>query len=369
MSDDIEEPATDEPEIRFDEEFVRAATIKEPSARTRMLTEEWKRRPPQDPGGRRDVRPPRYEPPERKRVWPRNLIAMVTAAAVTVGVVALYRAHHSPDPASAAGPAASASVSPSVASSAPTTPSGPPPGGYFVDSPAAHYADGAAGLVVPRAKAVGSFSASEVAQDYAALKRLFVDADLEPAVLAGGTPTALMAALDPKNPTLAELRTALAKPSEANNPVQYVTRFDAHDTRVLGHTVKVHGSMTARAGSDGTLVVSGDFIFVYAVAPVGNSSAWARTLVQRYIALDFVPENGRWEIPPAGTYWVRENYASTANDRCGVYNGYVNPDFTHASVTHGKPVDPYVLTPPSAVASPTPTSGSSTQQCRPVIGV
>ncbi|WP_354637588.1 hypothetical protein [Kitasatospora camelliae] len=37
----------------LDEAFVRGATVKEPSARTRMLTARWRLEPPVDPGGRR----------------------------------------------------------------------------------------------------------------------------------------------------------------------------------------------------------------------------------------------------------------------------------------------------------------------------
>ncbi|BFV58615.1 hypothetical protein KCMC57_up37190 [Kitasatospora sp. CMC57] len=60
-------PIAEEPEPRpaeqpdpfeglvLDEEFVRAATVKEPSGRTRMLAARWKHQPPVDPGGRRSV--------------------------------------------------------------------------------------------------------------------------------------------------------------------------------------------------------------------------------------------------------------------------------------------------------------------------
>lgn len=37
----------------LDEEFVRSATVSEPSARARMLAERWRHEPPVDPGGRR----------------------------------------------------------------------------------------------------------------------------------------------------------------------------------------------------------------------------------------------------------------------------------------------------------------------------
>ncbi|MFI5533737.1 hypothetical protein ACIA8O_34900 [Kitasatospora sp. NPDC051853] len=63
-------PIADEPEPRsaddpsekdpfeglvLDEAFVRAATVKEASGRTRMLAARWKHTPPHDPGGRRSV--------------------------------------------------------------------------------------------------------------------------------------------------------------------------------------------------------------------------------------------------------------------------------------------------------------------------
>ena len=40
-------------DLVLDEEFVRSATVKEQSGRTRMLAARWKHTPPVDPGGRR----------------------------------------------------------------------------------------------------------------------------------------------------------------------------------------------------------------------------------------------------------------------------------------------------------------------------
>ncbi|MFD8701636.1 hypothetical protein ACFV1W_03300 [Kitasatospora sp. NPDC059648] len=42
-------------DLVLDEEFVRSATVKEQSGRTRMLAARWKHTPPVDPGGRRSV--------------------------------------------------------------------------------------------------------------------------------------------------------------------------------------------------------------------------------------------------------------------------------------------------------------------------
>ncbi|MEV4556345.1 hypothetical protein AB0K51_05015 [Kitasatospora sp. NPDC049285] len=57
MSDDRAPDASEHPDpfegLVLDEDFVRSATVTEPSARTRMLTARWRREAPVDPGGRR----------------------------------------------------------------------------------------------------------------------------------------------------------------------------------------------------------------------------------------------------------------------------------------------------------------------------
>lgn len=42
-------------DLVLDEEFVRAAAVKEQTGRTRMLAARWQHTPPVDPGGRRSV--------------------------------------------------------------------------------------------------------------------------------------------------------------------------------------------------------------------------------------------------------------------------------------------------------------------------
>ncbi|RKE23253.1 hypothetical protein [Streptomyces sp. TLI_171] len=57
MSDHRQADAVEPPDpfegLVLDEQFVRSATLSEPSARARMLAERWRREPPVDPGGRR----------------------------------------------------------------------------------------------------------------------------------------------------------------------------------------------------------------------------------------------------------------------------------------------------------------------------
>ncbi|MFJ9520899.1 hypothetical protein ACIRPK_21925 [Kitasatospora sp. NPDC101801] len=83
-------PIAEEPEQRpaeqpdpfeglvLDEDFVRAATVKEQSGRTRMLAARWKQQPPVDPGGRRSVNdgPKRSRPRGVGKAWQTWLIVL-----------------------------------------------------------------------------------------------------------------------------------------------------------------------------------------------------------------------------------------------------------------------------------------------------
>jgi hypothetical protein len=91
----------------FDDEFVRAASIHEPSARARMLAAQWVDEPPQTPPSWRGsvgfdaqvmtFAPRRRGPWRALRAWAQRhptsvqILAVVVAAAATVGILALTR--------------------------------------------------------------------------------------------------------------------------------------------------------------------------------------------------------------------------------------------------------------------------------------
>jgi hypothetical protein len=94
-TDDV--PIAEEPEPRpaeqpdpfeglvLDEEFVRAATVKEQSGRTRMLAARWKDQPPVDPGGRRSVNDgPKRSRARSGKAWQTWLIVLAM-----IGIVLL----------------------------------------------------------------------------------------------------------------------------------------------------------------------------------------------------------------------------------------------------------------------------------------
>ncbi|MFJ8040707.1 hypothetical protein ACIRBX_09420 [Kitasatospora sp. NPDC096147] len=93
IADEPEPRSADDPSAKdpfeglvLDEDFVRAATLKEASGRTRMLAARWKHTPPHDPGGRRSVndgpRPARKRRFGRGTSWQTWLIVVAVCAIV-----------------------------------------------------------------------------------------------------------------------------------------------------------------------------------------------------------------------------------------------------------------------------------------------
>jgi hypothetical protein len=72
-----------------------------------------------------------------------------------------------------------------------------PPADPFT-SLANHWADGPAGIVVPKATAIGAFSASQVASAYETTRKLLIAQNLDHTTLLGGAPTAYASLLVPK---------------------------------------------------------------------------------------------------------------------------------------------------------------------------
>jgi hypothetical protein len=148
-----------------------------------------------------------------------------------------------------------------------------------------------------------------------------------------------------------------------HTPLSWITRFDPTRTQLVGHTVKVKGSMTASTDADGLLHVVADYRFVYAVALVGSSDGNAeRAMAHRMIEIIAYPDSYR---TTPGTYWLYDATAQTLNDLCSIDNGFFNPAFgTPEPKLSGTPVNPYsgTLAPhpdttPTASPSPASTSG------------
>lgn len=365
----------------FDEEFVKQAGAKEPSARARELTAKWAKEAPKPTVWRGDapVSPPTPSPapppssaprraprptatdwpkPCKKRVWPRNAAIAIVAAGV-VGFLA-YPRHHTQTPVNGT-PAGTDQPWTAAPSPTPSPTYAHPDDQYFVGTPSLLWADNDAGIVAPKAHSIGQFSATEVAAGYQGLRQLLAAGDLDATILNAGPTTDFTRLIDTRSTLGTDLKSWIAHPGYNTDPIGLITRFNPATTRLLGHTVKVSGTMSAAIDPSGYLSVSGDYRFVYAVGPANGNGLPSRVIVHRMYKLELATP-GQFDAQ-TGRYWISDYNSEIANSACFQYNGFINPTFGNAdnSPRSGKTVDPYASGQPLAEApssSPVPTASA-----------
>ncbi|MER7932542.1 MULTISPECIES: hypothetical protein [unclassified Streptomyces] len=334
--------------IRDSERDIRTSAPKEPSARARQVAGRVKGR--QEPEGWRtgpawremDVRADR-----RRKLW----AVLGLPVAVAVALVAVRPSLIPGDPFGQASgvdtatsqlPAETAAPTAAPSAVAADTPTLAHP---FAGSPALRWADGAAGIVLPKATALGSIPKDRVELALGQTKKLLVGANLDPEVVAGARPDAALAVLDPRQPrVLDELDTALRHPSKAHDPLSLFSRFDPEDVMPAGKVVKTRGRITFAKGRFGGVAVHADFTFVYPVVPVDGSGEVARTIVRRIVDTE-LPDPVRYRVTPGRLTLVR--YLEDAgNSACDVDDGFLHPQFpsqapTGSAAPSGPSVDPY----------------------------
>ncbi|MFV8182171.1 MULTISPECIES: hypothetical protein [unclassified Streptomyces] len=349
-----EDPISDEvweKFVRDSESDIRASAPKEPSARARMVAgrlreqeargespEGWRTGPALGERGGRGT---------RRRVW--GVLGLV--AAIAVAVVAVRPSVIPGDPfgtAGGSGTAASPLPAETAAPTAPpssTDPEHPTLDRPFAGSPALAWADGAAGIVPPKAKPVGSLSKAQVAQALEQTKKLLVDANLDPATLRGERPETALGVIEPRQTSLlARLNAALKEPDQKHDPLLLFSRFDPHELRLAGDVVKTRGRMTFKAGDQASVVVHADYTFVYPlVRPDDNAHDVARTIVRRVLDVE-MSDPAKYQVTP-GRIAVRRYDQQIGNSACDVYDGYLHPNFPSSEPTGAPPsgptTDPY----------------------------
>jgi hypothetical protein len=304
---------------QLEAELARPAKFTEPSAAERA-------RKPRRPG-------------LAGRVWS-LVIAVVVVAGLAAAAVELPKLGLHKTPASAASsspsPASQRASSPPGASSLPT----PTVAAPFLGTPAQSYADGAAGIVIPPAHAVGNYPAAAVTAAYQTTKRLLIAANLNGPTLNGGTPSAFASLLIPQQRSF--FLGHLNPKSGAQTSRVWVTSF-APGSQLVGNVIKVYGAMHAGTGKNGSynaLLITGNYLFVYAVERPGQPWTLMR-IVEHYLVQNyFAPYDD-----PGGAlepWWQAQSAA--AGSLCGVGGGYVHPDFAGAPEKvkpSGAPVNPY----------------------------
>lgn len=233
-------------------------------------------------------------------------------------------------------------------------PSGPP-SNPFAGSPANGYADGQAGIVIPAAHAVGRYTAAQVRDAYQTVKKLLVASQLDPKTLAGGAPDAYANLLIPLQRAvfLSNLnKTGLTSQGYLRSTRGSVAAFAPGTTRLIGHTIKVHGTMSAQSATLAgrpVLRINVSELFVYPVAPPHHPADWMRVVGHDQGQVDF----GHFTRTDGALQPYVLLSPFFAGTRCGIYDGYIHPAFPSGPppkvAPSGAPVNPYSLAtaPPS----------------------
>jgi hypothetical protein len=137
-------------------------------------------------------------------------------------------------------------------------------GGPFAGTPAHTYPEGAAGITLPPARATGDFTAKQVADALASVKRALVASHLDEATLVEGNAEAFIAllAIDSRADIHAEFVDGTAS--------GYSARI-APGARLTEHQPRVSGRMTYSATTDPDgiriIQVTTNFVWVYSFVP------------------------------------------------------------------------------------------------------
>lgn len=279
----------------------------------------------------------------RRRLWAILGVPLAIAAVVVANKPSLLLGD-TPDSgagvpgAVAASPLPAETAAPTAAPSevAPVTPTLERP---FAGSPAARWADGADGIVLPKATPVGSFSKAQVEQALRQTKELLVDANLDPATLRGGRPETALGVIDPLQTDVVDrLNTALRKPDKEHDPLWMFSRYDPAELRLAGDVVKTRGRMTFEADESASFVVHADYTFVYPLARTDGSTEVARTIIRRVLDLE-VSDPVKYQVTP-GRLFVTRYDQEIGNSACDVYDGYFHPQFSTGEQEGGLPTGP-----------------------------
>ncbi|WP_181608205.1 hypothetical protein [Nonomuraea soli] len=240
---------------------------------------------------------------------------------------------------STAAGAAESTVEASATPTAAQTPAGP-----FAGSPAEQYADGQAGLAMPKAKAMGGVSKAQVAAGLKRVRAMLAASHLDRATLMGGKPKALMKLLDPSDRRW--FTSHLDKQKDESDTREWVTSFAPKTAELVTDVIKVHGRSSLGAFEDRNgrrgAKVKVNFLFVYAIQRPGQPRT-ARRIVAHNV--------GEVWLYPNGVHWVRSwNGGGVSGARCDVGDGFVHPYYDDSApdqealkVKDRELVDPYAL--------------------------
>ncbi|WP_431892932.1 hypothetical protein [Nonomuraea sp. bgisy101] len=194
--------------------------------------------------------------------------------------------------------------------------------GPFEDSRAENYANGAAGLVMPPAKAMYGLSKKDVAAALKRVKQLMIASHLDRTTVLGGRPKAFIDLLVPEE--RAWFRKNLDRKSGFTAKDDFNTRAWVHSfapktAELATDVVKVNGETTLARHPDG-MKVTVNYLFVYAIQRPGQPRTRHR-VVAHHLGEVHVSKQGGELVA-----WVYDwNTGSVTPARCDIDDGFTHP--------------------------------------------
>ncbi|MER6029638.1 hypothetical protein [Streptomyces sp. NPDC001851] len=335
-------PAGGEDEYRsvvFDESFVRAARLQEYSAQERMADHA--------PAVRR--RPPLHRGLTRQVLILVLLIAVAFVTAIYIGVRHPYST-----------PQARRTVEPLRMTVVPLAPAGEVPGAtgatpataaesLYAHSPAAPYDVGAEGIPLPATRGTAHFSESQVVTALTTAKDYIVRSSLDPDVLTGRDVHPVRSLIDADQ--LDQFDQSFSRPSADGRhaPTGWLIRLDPSRARLADDRIRVHGDLRATESDSGTLEVTADHTFVYAVRRTGaaRNAPVALFTVRRELTFRFTRDDLRIHQVQLVTSFLQAGPLSCAEDSAS----YLRPLLAGQTARTGGPAgtDPYATDSPTAL--------------------
>lgn len=330
------------------ERFLREAEAgtqgapEEPSARARMVARRLREEPGPPDGWRT------HQPPRRRRSKGWYAVGLLVAAglllvALTPGRVAGW--FGGGDGGGDSAPLTAESERPDKPPATEAAAQLPTLNQPFKGSPAARWADGAAGISLPAARATGWMSKEQVAQALDRSRDFLAESSLDPGVLGGERPRQAIELINPHQQDVQNyLATAFRAPSREDDPLLLFSRFDHAKVRLVGDVVKTRGRITFREGERGAVEVTTDVTYVYPVVRAAEGSEEvARTIVRREVVMSW-DDPAKVVVEP-GTFSLVSYKTDTTNGGCDTFTGYFTPEFSAERATsdqgEGPEVDPY----------------------------
>lgn len=221
----------------------------------------------------------------------------------------------------------------------------------FASTPAAHWADGAAGIVPPPARDMPGFSASQVAEATRLVRDTLVASRLDRRLLVNHDPSAYLDLLAPD-----ARRLLVPLFGDKREPeVQSLVSLVASGSTLLPADAKVSGSMTVRPGDAGELIVHTNYVFAYAFQPTEPTRLVdvMNVIVVVRADVDYVLRSGdRW-MPDSRGLWYGDTSGFGYSIGCDAYRkGFLAPAATERSVTAQQPRDRAQFFDPAAPLQP-----------------